>query len=65
MITTEINVIAPLSVVFEGGVTPNEGVTHILLESKLQSVNLEALQQQDWQAIPIHFNVYLKQPVIG
>jgi hypothetical protein len=65
MITTEINVIAPLSVVFDGWVIPNEGGTHILWLSEPQSVNPEALQQQGWQAILNNFKSYLKQTVVG
>ena len=65
MITTEINVIAPLSVVFDGWVIQNEGGTHILWLSEPQSVNPEALQQQGWQAILNNFKSYLKQTVVG
>ena len=65
MISKEINVIAPLSVVFDGCANLNERGTDILWKTEPQSVNPEALQQQGWQAILTHFKAYLEQTVVG
>lgn len=65
MISTEIYVSAPLSVVFDGCANLNERGTHILWEFEPETENPEALQQQGWQAILTHFKAYLEEPVVG
>ena len=65
MITIEINIAAPLAVVFDGWVIPNEGGTHIVWKFQPETQNPEALQQQGWQAVLTHFKAYLEQTVVG